>query len=154
MWEILCLRHFWEKKGKNVPIKVIFQENSGWLKLFHFGLQVLLRNSHFSPTYALSPLPCICTYINISDLLQIPISISNSCYWSVHGQEILSLPRDRRWSRYPVKVHSSLLPTKAYFMWKCLTASSGEPVQKLEFYRCYHGRKQCTCWEINPPICF
>lgn len=61
-------------------------------------------------------------YINISGLLQIPLSNSNNCYWSVNGQEILSLSRDRRWTRYPVKVHSSLISITQRFT-SCENAS-------------------------------
>lgn len=51
--------------------------------------QELSLLSHTCPLT--SPLhTCIYTYINISDLLHVPINNSNNCYWSVHGQEILS----------------------------------------------------------------
>lgn len=95
---------------------------------------------------------CTYTYINISDL-QIPISNSINFYWLEHGEEILSFPRDRQWTTYPAEVHSSLMPMKAY---SCEKASllAQENHSKGWSFRCYHGNKQWTCWEINPRIWF
>lgn len=124
MGEILCLSHFWKEERKSSH-KGDFSRKFRLLIALPFqpagSAQELSLLSH---TPCLSPLSCICTYtyINISGLLQIPLSNSNNCYWSVNGQEILSLSRDRRWTRYPVKVHSSLISITQRFT-SCENAS-------------------------------